>query len=77
MIKILWIFPIVLLGVVLLLTSRVPAFELTGLSWQVANPMGEDWRICPDGMPPRRRSEHKRWRSRVELFRIQLHVCRR
>ncbi len=42
-----------LLGsVVLLLSSQAGAFQLVGSDWSYrANPMGDDWRICPNGMP--------------------------
>jgi hypothetical protein len=50
MVKTLWIFPIVLLGIELLISSSVFAFVFTGQSWQVPNPMGEDWRVCSTRM---------------------------
>ena len=39
-------------GMGLLLSSPALAFKLNGSSWSyMANPMGEDWTICPAGMP--------------------------
>ena len=39
-------------GVGLLLSSQALAFKLNGANWAyMSNPMGENWTICPAGMP--------------------------
>jgi len=41
-----------MLGIGLLFAGSGSAYELTGIDWSyMANPMGEDWIVCPAGIP--------------------------
>ena len=50
--KLPWKVSLVLLCVGLLLSSGAFAYKLTGYDWSYQpNPMGQDWHVCPSGMP--------------------------